>query len=104
MFVNAVDVDADADELPTTDDLLDAAIAGLDADRSAAELLRRAALFRGERRRVQRRAIDELGSALPLQQLHVPLVAGRLDGATLARLARDVRRGGPAGVASRTRR
>ena len=104
VFVNAVDVDADADELPTTDDLLDTAIAELDADRSAAGVLRRAALFRGERRRVQRRAIDELGSALPLQQLHVPLVAGRLDGATVARLARDVRRGGPVDVVSRTGR
>ena len=41
VFVNAVDVDADAAELPATDDLLDAAIAGLDADRSVAAVLRR---------------------------------------------------------------
>ena len=40
----------------------------------------------------RRRSTSSCGS-LPLDQLHVPFVAGRLDGAAVARLARDVRRG-----------
>ena len=69
---------------------IDGLIAGLDVDADTAATLRAAALFRGERCRVQRAAIDHLAQALPLAQLHVPFVAGRIDGAALARLAVDV--------------
>ena len=88
VFVNAVDVD-----VPIVDDRIDATIAGLDVDAETAAALGDAARFRGERRRVQQAAIDQLKDSLPLDQLHVPYVAGRLDGAALARLAGDVRRG-----------
>ena len=88
VFVNAVDVD-----VPIVDDRIDATIAGLDVDAETAAALGDAARFRGERRRVQQAAIDQLKDSLPLDQLHVPCVAGRLDGAALARLAGDVRRG-----------
>jgi arsenite/tail-anchored protein-transporting ATPase len=95
VFVNAVDVDAlPADiSLPTAEDDIDATIAQLDVDADTAAVLGDSALFRGERRRVQQSALDQLEDSLPLDQLHVPYVAGRLDGAAVARLARDVRRG-----------
>jgi arsenite-transporting ATPase len=95
VFVNAVDVDVLTEDaaLPTSDDRLDAAIADLNVDGATAMALRQAALFRGERRRVQQAAIDQLSHSLPLDQLHVPFVSGRLDGAALLRLSRDVRRG-----------
>jgi arsenite/tail-anchored protein-transporting ATPase len=93
VFVNAVDIgDSSADSpLPTTADRIDAMIADLDVDTAAA--LADAARFRRERRRVQQAALDQLEDSLALDQLHVPFVAGRLDGAAVARLARDVRRG-----------
>jgi arsenite/tail-anchored protein-transporting ATPase len=88
VFVNAVDVD-----VPIVDDGIDVTIAALDVDADTVAALGQAARFRGERRRVQQAAIDQLEDSLPLNQLHVPFVAGRLDGAAVARLARDVRRG-----------
>jgi arsenite/tail-anchored protein-transporting ATPase len=96
VFVNAVDVGLRTDDavLPTTDDRVKDALADLDVDRETSAALRAAARFRGERRRVQQAAIEQLSAALPLEQLHVPAVAGRLDGAALSRLAGDVRRGG----------
>ena len=99
VFVNAVDVDAAA-SLPA-DDRLDEAIAALDVDAATAAGLRDAALFRSERLRVQQAAIDQLSHTLPVDQLHVPLVSGRLDGAALIRLAGDVRRGSTVPVAER---
>ena len=95
VFVNAVDVDtvSGGGNLPTTDDTIAAAIDILDVDGATAAALGDAARFRGERRRVQQSAIEHLSGALPLDQLHVPFVAGRLDGAVLARLAGDLRRG-----------
>ena len=99
VFVNAVDVDAAA-SLPA-DDRLDEAIAALDVDAATAAALRDAALFRSERLRVQQAAIDQLSHTLPVDQLHVPLVSGRLDGAALIRLAGDVRRGSTVPVAER---
>jgi arsenite/tail-anchored protein-transporting ATPase len=95
VFVNAVDVDTvggDGGNLPATDDSIAAAIDVLDVDGAMAAALGDAARFRGERRRVQQSAIEHLRGALPLEQLHVPFVAGRLDGAVLARLAGDLRR------------
>ena len=50
---------------------------------------RAAARFRCERLRVQRSAIDQLAAALPLDQLHVPYAAGRIDGAVVSKLARE---------------
>jgi CobQ/CobB/MinD/ParA nucleotide binding domain len=95
VIVNAVDIDAAAgDVLFGDDDRLDTAIAALDVDDATANALRAAARFRAERRRVQRAAIEELGRSLPLDQLHVPFVAGRIDGAAVTRLAGAVRRGG----------
>jgi arsenite/tail-anchored protein-transporting ATPase len=82
VFVNAVDDGAELDEEAALDDV--------DADAAAA--LRAAARFRGERLRVQRSAIEQLSAALPLDRLHVPYAAGRIDGAVVARLARSVRR------------
>jgi anion-transporting ArsA/GET3 family ATPase len=95
VFVNAVDVDTVSGDrnLPTTDDAIAAALGVLDVDDATAAALGDAARFRGERRRVQQAAIEHLARALPLDQLHVPFVAGRLDGAVLARLAGDLRRG-----------
>ncbi len=94
VFVNAVDVDTVTEDVAVpADDRLDAAIAALDVDVVTAAALRDAALFRSERRRVQQASIDQLSHALPLDQLHVPLVSGRLDGAALIRLVGDVRRG-----------
>jgi hypothetical protein len=83
VFVNAVD-DAGGG--------LDADVALDDVDAATATALRAAARFSGERLRVQRAAIDQLSAALPLDQLHVPYAAGRIDGAVVARLARSVRR------------
>jgi anion-transporting ArsA/GET3 family ATPase len=82
VFVNAVDIEAAAvvKALPTVEDRLDST-------------LRDAARFRSERHRVQQAALDHLEESLALDQLHVPYAAGRLDGAAVARLARDVRRG-----------
>ena len=99
VFVNAVDLDAvtNGAVLPSDDDL-DAAISSLDVDGVTAAALRDAALFRSERRRVQRTAIDQLAQSLPLDQLHVPLVTGRLDGAAVSQLTRDVHHG-PRGAA-----
>ena len=84
VFVNAVEDDGpDLDEDATVGDVVDAA----DAD-----ALRAAARFRCERLRVQRSAIDQLAASLPLDQLHVPYAAGRIDGAVVSQLARSVRR------------
>jgi anion-transporting ArsA/GET3 family ATPase len=95
VIVNGVDVDALAapSTLPANADLIDATIADLDVDVDTAVALRAAAMFRSERRRVQQAALDQLEDSLPLSQLHIPFVAGRLDGAAVARLARDIRRG-----------
>ena len=95
VFVNAVDIGTSSADsrLPTAEDRIDAMIADLDIDADTAAALGDAALFRGERRRVQQTALDQLEDSLALDQLHVPFVAGRLDGAAVARLARDVRRG-----------
>jgi arsenite/tail-anchored protein-transporting ATPase len=83
VFVNAVEDDAgELDE--------DAAVGAVDAVTAAA--LRAAARFRCERLRVQRSAIEQLAAALPLDQLHVPYAAGRIDGAVVSKLARSVRR------------
>jgi Mrp family chromosome partitioning ATPase len=83
VFVNAVEDDAgELDE--------NAAVGAVDAATAAA--LRAAARFRCERLRVQRSAIEQLAAALPLDQLHVPYAAGRIDGAVVSKLARSVRR------------
>ncbi len=98
LFVNAVDVEGvdRSTALPTTPGSIDEAVAAIDVDAGTAEALAAAARFRAERRRVQAAAIDELTDSLPLDQLHVPVVTGRLDGAALTRLVGDVRRGGTA--------
>jgi arsenite-transporting ATPase len=94
VFVNAVDIDAATEGIAVpADDRLDEAIADLDVDDATAAALRDAALFRSERQRVQQAAIDQLSHSLPLDQLHVPFVSGRLDGAALIRLVAAVRRG-----------
>jgi anion-transporting ArsA/GET3 family ATPase len=94
VFVNAVDAGAaGADrDLPITVERIESTIARLDVDAGTAAALGSAALFRAERRRVQQAALDQLEHSLPLDQLHVPYVPGRLDGAAVALLARDVRR------------
>ena len=98
VFVNAVDVDpAGSNDALPSDDRLDAVIAGLGVDAQTATALRDAALFRSERRRAQQAAIDQLSRSLPLDQLHVPSVSGRLDGAALLELVGRVRRGSTVG-------
>jgi anion-transporting ArsA/GET3 family ATPase len=94
VIVNAVDpaVMSGADgDLFGDDDRIGAALAGGELDVAVQAALRDAARFRAERIRVQRAAIAELAGALPLGQLHVPFLAGRMDAAAVARLAREVR-------------
>ncbi|HET9547214.1 MAG TPA: ArsA-related P-loop ATPase [Desertimonas sp.] len=96
VFVNAVDGDALDEPLPTTPAGIDEAVAALQVDGPTAAALTAAARYRAERRQVQASAIAQLAGTLPLDQLHVPFVAGRLDGAAVSRLVGDVRSGGTA--------
>jgi arsenite-transporting ATPase len=96
VFVNAVDVDvagrAASRAVAESAAKIDAAVSA--CDDAAATALRRAAAFRAERVRVQRAAIAQLAEALPLQQLHVPMVsATALDCDAVSRLASAVLRG-----------
>jgi anion-transporting ArsA/GET3 family ATPase len=94
VFVNSVDDDGDgAGGLPAGDTDLQRTVSALDVDARTAAALRDAAAFRVERRRVQQAAIDQLSQSLPLEQLHVPFVAGPIDGAAVASLTQRVGRG-----------
>ncbi|CAN5490346.1 hypothetical protein BH24ACT5_BH24ACT5_22790 [soil metagenome] len=79
IVVNAVDVGpALPEDLDDLDDLDDEALAG-------------AAAFRNERRRTQASALQRLSAALPLAQLHVPLVpAAHFDAEHIASLVSSV--------------
>ena len=74
IVVNGVDVDPAAPDTRLAD-----LLPGIEVDEDDREVLAAAAAFRDERRDVQRGAIRQLASSLPLGQVHIPL-------ATTARL------------------
>jgi anion-transporting ArsA/GET3 family ATPase len=83
IVVNGVDVDTSAPDTRLAD--LVPGIEVADDDRAA---LLAAAAFRDERRAVQRAAIRQLGTSLPLGQVHIPQAStARLDQHALGELA-----------------
>ena len=84
VIVNGVDIDVSA-PVETLADRVANVVDASDADRAA---LAAAAAFRDERRSVQREAISQLATSLPLEQVHIPWVASaRLDPGSVDELA-----------------